>query len=128
MAYASDKQFRPRLLGVEASLHHATINMIGETNPSLVDGASTLSYKPLFLLSWGMRSDRLEWHILKFFCLNLLFLLFASALVAAELEGDARVLDGSHLELDGKPIRLYGIAAPHLKQACEWPNKTVACG
>ena len=65
---------------------------------------------------------------MKFFCLSLLFLLFASALVATELEGDARVLDSSHLELDGKPIRLYGIAAPHLKQTCEWPNKTVACG
>ncbi len=56
--------------------------------------------------------------------------LFCAAIpaTAAERTGIARVLDGQRLALDGKPIRLYGIAAPDLRQNCAWPGKTIPCG
>jgi len=44
-------------------------------------------------------------------------------------EPDAvHVIDGNRLTLNGTRIRLYGIAAPDLRQSCEWPNKTIPCG
>jgi endonuclease YncB( thermonuclease family) len=43
-------------------------------------------------------------------------------------EGQASVVDGDTLVVDGKEITLYGIDAPELKQTCEFREKTIRCG
>jgi endonuclease YncB( thermonuclease family) len=43
-------------------------------------------------------------------------------------EGQASVVDGDTLVVDGKEITLYGIDAPELKQTCEFRKKTIRCG
>jgi len=57
--------------------------------------------------------------------------LVGSALAAPPLATEpdtVHVIDGNRLTLNGTRIRLYGIAAPDLRQSCEWPNKTIPCG
>lgn len=74
--------------------------------------------------------------LLKHFLPILLRVLVLPALVGPALaapplaaEPDAvHVIDGNRLTLNGTRIRLYGIAAPDLRQSCEWPNKTIPCG
>ncbi len=47
---------------------------------------------------------------------------------AQDISGDARVIDGMTLEVQGQRLRLFGIDAPDLKQTCRWPNKVIPCG
>ena len=47
---------------------------------------------------------------------------------AQDISGDARVIDGMTLEVQGQRLRLFAIVAPDLKQTCRWPNKVIPCG
>ena len=47
---------------------------------------------------------------------------------AQDISGEARVIDGMTLEVQGQRLRLFGIDAPDLKQTCRWPNKVIPCG
>lgn len=49
-------------------------------------------------------------------------------LMAANVDGEALVIDGKTLEVGGKRFRLFGIDAPDLDQTCRWPNKDIPCG
>lgn len=44
------------------------------------------------------------------------------------VSGSAVVIDGHAPETDGRRFTLHAIAAPHLEQACEWPDQTIWCG
>ena len=44
------------------------------------------------------------------------------------ITGAPRIIDGDTIEVAGVRIRLFGIDAPEMAQACEWPNKTIPCG
>ena len=48
--------------------------------------------------------------------------------IAANVDGEALVIDGKTLEVGGKRFRLFGIDAPDLGQTCRWPNKDIPCG
>ncbi|MFQ5765396.1 MAG: thermonuclease family protein, partial [Rhodospirillales bacterium] len=54
--------------------------------------------------------------------------LAAGSVAAADVTGDARVIDGRTLEVGGERFRLFGIDAPGLDQTCRWPNKVIPCG
>ena len=60
----------------------------------------------------------------------LIFLLSLAAAPAqpADVGGQARVIDGKTLEVDGRRFSLFGIDAPDLGQTCPWPNKVIPCG
>jgi endonuclease YncB( thermonuclease family) len=47
---------------------------------------------------------------------------------ALTLSGQARVVDGDSLVIQGQPIRLFGIDAPELKQRCDPSGRNWACG
>ena len=56
-------------------------------------------------------------------------LLLASPLVAGEVTGLARVVDGDSLRIEGRDIRLFGIDAPEYDQTCiSEAGVTWACG
>ncbi len=46
----------------------------------------------------------------------------------AEITGRPKIIDGDTLELAGQAIRLYGIDAPELGQACSIKDQTYDCG
>jgi len=46
----------------------------------------------------------------------------------AEITGRPKIIDGDTLELEGQAIRLYGIDAPELGQACTIKERTYDCG
>ncbi len=46
----------------------------------------------------------------------------------AEITGRPKIVDGDTLELQGQAIRLYGIDAPELGQACTIKERTYDCG
>ncbi len=46
----------------------------------------------------------------------------------AEMTGRPKVIDGDTIELQGQAIRLYGIDAPELGQACMIEERTYDCG
>ena len=48
--------------------------------------------------------------------------------LAADISGPARVIDGDTIEIADERIRFHGIDAPESKQNCEWPGKTIPCG
>ena len=52
----------------------------------------------------------------------------AVGLLADEIAGPARVIDGDTIEIAGKRIRLYGIDAPESRQTCVRDAKTSRCG
>jgi endonuclease YncB( thermonuclease family) len=54
--------------------------------------------------------------------------LSVSTSALAEIVGVARVIDGDTIEVAGERIRLHGIDAPEMDQACEWPDETIECG
>lgn len=54
--------------------------------------------------------------------------LISFQLKAQDISGDARVIDGMTLEVQGQRLRLFAIVAPDLKQTCRWPNKDIPCG
>lgn len=54
--------------------------------------------------------------------------LMKAPLMAANVDGEALVIDGKTLEVGGKRFRLFGIDAPDLGQTCRWPNKGIPCG
>jgi endonuclease YncB( thermonuclease family) len=46
----------------------------------------------------------------------------------AEMAGRPKIIDGDTIELHGQAIRLYGIDAPELGQACTIQQRTYDCG
>ncbi len=46
----------------------------------------------------------------------------------AEITGRPKIVDGDTIELQGQAIRLYGIDAPELGQACTIGEQTYDCG
>ena len=46
----------------------------------------------------------------------------------AEITGRPKIIDGDTIELQGQTIRLYGIDAPELGQACTINERTYDCG
>jgi endonuclease YncB( thermonuclease family) len=55
-------------------------------------------------------------------------LAFALPSEAADLAGQATVVDGDTLEIHGTRIRLYGIDAPESAQTCKATGKVYKCG
>lgn len=51
-----------------------------------------------------------------------------SPVSAQIISGSARVIDGDSLEVEGQRIRLFGIDAPEMTQACERSGDEWACG
>lgn len=49
-------------------------------------------------------------------------------LLAADLSGRARAVDGDTLEMAGQKVRLFGIDAPELDQLCDRGGRRWACG
>lgn len=49
-------------------------------------------------------------------------------LLAADLTGRARAVDGDTLEVAGQKVRLFGIDAPELDQLCDRGGRRWACG
>ena len=49
-------------------------------------------------------------------------------LALAEITGTPKIIDGDTLELKGQAIRLYGIDAPELGQACTIKERPYDCG
>jgi endonuclease YncB( thermonuclease family) len=62
---------------------------------------------------------------MKLFSAILAIALLSAAPAAA---GQARIIDGDSITLDGRQIRLYGIDAPEWDQTCGAPGATWPCG
>lgn len=60
--------------------------------------------------------------------LVLLLLALPLPLLAATVEGRARVVDGDTLEVSGVKVRLFGVDAPELDQQCQRGGQVWACG
>ncbi len=54
--------------------------------------------------------------------------LFLSPMALADITGQARVIDGDTLDIDGQRIRLYGIDAPESRQLCRKDGERWRCG
>jgi endonuclease YncB( thermonuclease family) len=57
-----------------------------------------------------------------------LILVFSLPCAAADIIGQATVVDGDTIEIHGKLIRLFGIDAPEGSQTCTADGKTYLCG
>jgi endonuclease YncB( thermonuclease family) len=60
--------------------------------------------------------------------LVLALMALALPLSAADVTGRARAVDGDTLEVAGQKVRLFGIDAPELDQACDRGGEVWACG
>ena len=61
--------------------------------------------------------------------LTMLFILAAlPAAAAQQLTGEARVVDAATLSIDGRSVRLYGIATPVLGDMCPLRGTRIDCG
>ena len=54
--------------------------------------------------------------------LGLIGLLAAAPSLAGEIAGRASVIDGDTIDIQGQPIRLFGIGAPEAAQPCVMPD------
>lgn len=55
-------------------------------------------------------------------------LLAMPALAADEIKGEANVVSGNEILVGKRTVRLFGIAAPELKETCEINDAQVKCG
>ena len=63
------------------------------------------------------------WH-----CALVIFLSPISIGHAADLAGQATIIDGDTIEIHGTRIRLFGIDAPESRQTCEAAGQVYRCG
>ena len=60
--------------------------------------------------------------------LSFAMLSIASASSAADLIGQASIIDGDTIEIHGQRVRLFGIDAPEHDQLCEAAGSRYRCG